>query len=239
MNLFDSSSGYQEQSAPRVNGVMVGIVTNNKDPENLARVKLKLPLREAEEETDWVRIATLMAGKDRGSLFVPEVGDEVLVAFHLGEIREPYVIGCLWNKTDTALKPDDKNNIRQIKSRSGHEFTFDDKDGDEKITIKTKKGHKIEFTDKNDTINIVDQSGNNQVKIEGGSKNTITIKATPSEITLNNKGDVSIKGTKSVSVEAPQIKVEAQAQLTLKGGAKVDLISDGIMTIKGSLVKIN
>lgn len=239
MNIFDGGSGVQDHAPPHVNGVMVGVVTNNKDPENMARVKLKLPLREGEQETDWVRIATLMAGKDRGTLFVPEVGDEVLVAFHLGEIREPYVIGALWNKTDTALPPDEKNNIRKIKSRSGHELIFDDTSGAEKITVITKKGHKIEMTDKDDTINVADKTGNNFVKIEGGSTNTVTVKSTPCEITLNNKGDVVIKGTKSVKVEAPQINVEAQAQLTLKGGASVDIKSDGMLTIKGSMVKIN
>jgi len=229
-----------EFAKPRgVNGVMVAIVTNNKDPENMGRVKLKFPLREGDEETDWVRIATLMAGKDRGTLFIPEVDDEVLVAFHMGDMAEPYVIGALWNKKDTALTPDDKNNIRKIKSRSGHELTFDDTNGDESMMLKTKKGHKLVFTDKNDTIEIADSTGNQSIKVEGGSKNMITIKAATSEITLNNKGEIVIKGTKSVKVEGMKIQIEAGATMDLKAGGSLNIKSDGLVAIKGSMVKIN
>lgn len=228
----------QEKIDPRVQGVMIGIVTNNKDPENQGRVKLKLPLRESEDETEWAPIATLMAGKDRGTLFIPEVGDEVLVAFLLGEIHAPYVIGALWNKTDTALKGDEKNNIRKIKSRSGHELIFDDKDGDEKIIVKTKKGHKIEITDKNDTIKITDSSGKNMLQLEGGSKSQITMKSNPSELMMNAKGDIVIKSAKSLKLESAQINIQAKGQLSIKG-AMVDIKSDGMLNIKGSMVKIN
>ncbi|TDF97275.1 hypothetical protein E1757_14935 [Paenibacillus piri] len=231
--------GMSEPVFPKIDGVMVAVVTNNKDPEGLARVKLKLPLREAETETDWVRIATLMAGKDRGSLFIPEVGDEVLVAFHLGEIRQPFVIGTLWSKTQPSPKGNDKNNLRKFKSRAGHELEFDDDDADAKVTIKTKKGQTIVFSDKQDTIDIHEQSGNNAIQIKGASANEITIKSSTSVIKLNATGDVSIESSKAITLKSTQVQIEASATMALKAGASLDIKSDGIITMKGSMVKIN
>ncbi|NHN32418.1 phage baseplate assembly protein V [Paenibacillus agricola] len=240
MNIPEFSfRGTSEPVFPKINGVMVAIVTNNNDPDGLARVKLQLPLREAETETDWVRIATLMAGKDRGSLFIPEVGDEVLVAFHLGEIRQPFVIGVLWSTKQPSPKANDKNDIRQLKSRAGHELTFDDNDSEGKVTIKTKKGQTIQFSDKDDTIDIKEQSGNNAIQIKGGSANEISIKSSSSTITMNAKGDIKIESTKAITVKSTQIKIEASATMEIKAGASLDLKSDGIINIKGSLVKIN
>lgn len=229
-----------ESLIPKIDGVMVAIVTDNKDPENLARVKLKLPLREGETETDWTRIATLMAGKDRGTLFIPEVGDEVLVAFHLGEVRQPYVIGMLWNKKDPSpAGKNDKNDVRKFKSRAGHELTFDDNDSDGKVTIKTKKGQIIELLDKDSSLKIADSSGNNEVLIKGGSANEISIKASTSKITMNAKGDIQIESTKQIKIKSTQVNIEASATLALKASASVDIKSDGIINIKGSMVKIN
>ncbi|MEW9700881.1 phage baseplate assembly protein V [Paenibacillus sp. SI8] len=226
-------------ASQKVGGVMVAMVTNNNDPDKLGRVKLKLPLQETETETDWVRIATLMGGKDMGSLFLPEVGDEVLVAFHLGELRQPFVIGMLWNPKNKPPAPTDKNDLRKIKSRSGHELTFNDKSGEESITIKTKKGQIIELVDKDDSIEIADQSGNNQILIKGGSANEITVKSSATKITLNAKGDVSIESAKEIKIKSTQVNIEASATMALKAAASLDIKSDGIINIKGSLVKIN
>ncbi|MDQ1909558.1 phage baseplate assembly protein V [Paenibacillus sp. GD4] len=225
---------------PRIEGVMVGIVTNNKDPENLARVKLKLPLREGETETDWVRIATLMAGNERGSLFIPEVGDEVLVAFHLGEVRQPYVIGTLWSsKLKPAPGKNEKNDVRKFKSRAGHELIFDDNDSDGKVTLKTNKGQIVEMMDKDSSIKIADSSGNQSVLIKGGSANEITISAGTSKIMMNAKGDIQIESTKEIKVKSTQLNLEASATMELKAGASINMKSDGIINIKGSMVKIN
>ncbi|UHA76283.1 phage baseplate assembly protein V [Paenibacillus sp. 481] len=218
---------------------MVAIVTNNKDPENLGRVKLKLPLRESENETDWTRIATLMAGSDRGSYFVPEVGDEVLVAFHLGEIRQPYVIGMLWSSTQPAPKANEDNNLRKIRSRAGHEITFDDDTSAGKIIINTAKGQIIQCDDQAETIKIADANGTNSIQIQGGSSGQITVKSQSSTLTLNAKGEITISGTNSVSIKALEVAVEASAALKLKGSASLNIESDGIVNIKGSLVKFN
>lgn len=221
-------------------GVMVAIVTDNKDPDGLARVKLKFPMLEGDEESDWARISSLMAGNDRGALFIPEVGDEVLVAFHMGDISEPYVLGTLWNTQQPSPKVDgDKNNIRKFKSRAGHELIFDDDDSAGKVTIHTKKGHIIEFTDSDDTIKIADKDSNNTITVVGGSTNQISLKSSSTEITINQQGAVTINGQQSVKVTAPQISMEAKASLELKASGSLNISSDGILNIKGSMVKIN
>lgn len=132
-------------SANFVHGVMVATVTNNKDPDGLNRVKLKFPLRENSHETDWAPLASLMSGSGKGTMFVPEVGDEVLVAFHLGNLNQPFVIGSLWNTSNKPPVKDEKNNLRKIHSRDGHELIFDDTESKGKVTLKTKQGLNLEI----------------------------------------------------------------------------------------------
>jgi len=237
-NISTDGSG-RDFAGQKFGGVMVGVVSNNTDPDKLGRVKLKLPMQETETETDWVRIATLMGGNGMGTLFIPEVGDEVLVAFHLGELRQPFVIGMLWNAKQKPPTPADKNDLRQIKSRSGHELSFSDKSGEETITIKTKKGQKVVMADKDDSITISEQSGNNVVSIKGGSANEISIKSSATKITINAKGEVSIESAKEIKIKSTQVNIEASATMALKASATLDIKSDGIINIKGSMVKIN
>ena len=87
----------------RFYGVVVGIVTNNQDPDNMHRVKVRFPWLNQDHESNWARVATSMAGNGRGAYFLPEVDDEVLVAFEHGLIDQPYVIGSLWNGKDQSL----------------------------------------------------------------------------------------------------------------------------------------
>lgn len=238
-NLFGDSGGGADYHKAKMPGVMLAVVTNNKDPESLGRVKLKLPIREIEQETDWARVTTFMGGKSRGSLFVPEVGDEVLVAFLMGDPNQPYVIGSLWNKNDPAPKGDDKNNLRKIVSRAGHEILFDDTDKDEKIVVKTKKGHTLSISDKADEVKLADQSGAHSLVIKGGSSGSITVKSSNTKVEITAQGDITLTSNKAIKVKSTQISLEAQATMAIKAGATLDLKSDGIINIKGSMVKIN
>ncbi|CAI8955167.1 type VI secretion system secreted protein VgrG [Brevibacillus sp. IT-7CA2] len=228
-----------EEERAKIHGVIVGIVTNNEDPEKLSRVKLKLPLVDNERETDWVRIATLFAGKDRGSLFIPEVGDEVLVAFHWGDVREPFVIGMLWNQENKGPEMAEKNNIRKITTRAGHEVIFGDDPNDGKITIATKKGQQVELSDKDESIVLTESSGNHQIAIKGGSTNEVTVKSGSSTITLNAKGQVTILSDTSLTIKSTQLNLEAQGAMSIKAGASLNIKSDGIVAVNGSVIKLN
>jgi uncharacterized protein involved in type VI secretion and phage assembly len=106
----------------QVNGIVIGLVTNVTDPLKQNRVKVHFPWLGDEQETDWIRIATMMAGQGRGSMFMPEVNDEVLVAFEHGDPRFPYVIGFLWNGQDNPPGEDVRD--RKIVSKNGHQIRF-------------------------------------------------------------------------------------------------------------------
>jgi uncharacterized protein involved in type VI secretion and phage assembly len=116
------------ESGGYLKGVAIAVVTQNRDPDGLGRVKLKFSWESEPRESDCARCAVPMAGKDRGTYFLPEVGDEVLVAFEREDMRFPYVLGALWNGQDAPPdnNSDGKNDRRVIKSRKGHTLTFDD-----------------------------------------------------------------------------------------------------------------
>lgn len=197
-------------------GVAVGIVTDNQDPDDMGRVKVTYPWRESDDESDWARVATAMAGSERGTYFVPEVDDEVLVAFADGNIRYPYVLGALWNGQDAPPETGDTNNdIRKVTSRSGHELVFDDTDQSEKVEIITNGGHSIVLDDSSgsETITISDSKDQNSIEFDATS------------------GSLDITGGSSLTIEAPTVEI------TGKGSLKLE--SDGVLEITGSLVTIN
>ena len=218
MSILDALQN-NEREVGRVNGVAAGIVTNNQDPDGLGRVKVKFPWLSDNNETDWIRVATLMAGSGRGSFFLPEVDDEVLVAFEHGNINRAFVIGALWNGVDKPpeANSDGQNNIRKIRSRSGHEIIFDDNGaaGQEKVEIHTNGGHKIVLDDSlgGEKIEIMDKTGSNSIVIDS-IQNSVAIS---SSLQLKIKGSI--------------VEIEADSMLTIKAGA--------VLTLQGSLVKIN
>lgn len=123
----------------RIPGVVTGVVIDLNDPEGLGRVKLEYPwMAEDSPESNWARIAFPMAGAAYGAQFMPEVGDEVLVAFDQGNLRFPYVVGFLWNGENPPIREEPAK--RTIQTVSGHVLEFDDTDGQEKISIKWKGG---------------------------------------------------------------------------------------------------
>ena len=233
MNIFDLLSADTDSAARmgKIFGVVVGIVTNNQDPDKLGRVKVRFPWLDEDDESHWARVATMMAGKDRGSFFLPEVDDEVLIMFEHGDVRFPYVIGALWNGKDTPPRDnaDGKNDFRVIKSRSGHELIFTDSDGKEQVEIKTKAGQQILLDD---------TSGSEKILIKDKSGNKIEMDAVANAINLVSQTKLSIKSQQielesdtTLTLKGQQIEINADAMMTIKAGS--------MMTIKGSLVKIN
>ncbi len=106
-----------------VQGIVTGSVTKI-DEEIPGRIKVRFNAHEETHETDWIRIATTMGGKNRGTFFMPELDDEVVVGFERGDVRFPYVLGFLWNGPDTT--PADHVRLRRIQSVNGHNITFID-----------------------------------------------------------------------------------------------------------------
>ncbi|MFN0085516.1 MAG: phage baseplate assembly protein V [Blastocatellia bacterium] len=219
MNLLELLNGHADTyaGAGKIYGVVVGIVTNNQDPEKLGRVKVKFPWLSDSEDSHWARMATLMAGKDRGSFYLPEVDDEVLVVFEHGDVRFPYVIGMLWNGKDTPHydNGDGKNDVRAITSRSGHEFVFNDNDQAGKVVIHTKKNHVITLDDSagGEKISVVDKTGGNSIVID------------------SNQKSIAIKSDLKLTIESTMIEIKASGMMKIEAGA--------ILEIKGALVKIN
>lgn len=172
----------------RVTGVVIGIVESLDDPEGMGRVRLTLPTVGNSTPSNWARIAAPMAGPERGIQFMPEVGDEVLVAFEQGEIRAPYVIGYLWNGQDAPPRQEPVQ--RTIQTVSGHVLEFDDTDGEEKISLLF-KGDKpsIILDEKTATV---ETAGGHSIKIDDDA-GKLTLSASGSTIELSASG-VKISG---------------------------------------------
>lgn len=253
--------GERESGDARIYGVVLGVVTNNKDPDKLGRVKVKIPRLSGEDESNWARVASFMAGKERGAFFLPEVDDEVLLAFEHGDITMPYVIGSLWNGVDKPFETneDGKNDKRVLKSRSGNLIRLDDKSGEEKIEIIDKSGKNlIAFDTKNNKITIssdkdIELSAKNgkvtidakEVEIKSGTGKTsidageVQIKSGTGKTAIN-AGEVQIKAeTGKAAVEAISVEIKAQATAKVEANAALDLKATGNLTVKGALVSIN
>lgn len=184
------------------------IITNNDDPEKLGRVKMTYPWSLDMDESDWTRVSSLMAGYDRGVYFIPEVDDEVLVAFINADINYPIVIGSLWSEKDTPPETNDDNgnNISKIKSKSGHEIIINDSD-EGKLELSSSSGHKISLDDANEKIKIED-SGGSVVELDSRSGDVI----------IESVGNLSLKSEANISIESGvNISIKAGGQLNLNG----------------------
>jgi phage protein D len=195
--------------------LVIGIVTDNNDPEKLGRVKVKYPWLSSDHASDWARVVSPGAGKQRGVEFTPEINDEVLVGFELGDVNYPYVLGGLWNGQDAP--PGDPSTVisgskvdqRVIKSRTGHTVILDDSDGNSGILIQDKNGNVIHLET---------------------SKDALTIK-TKGNVTLEAQGNISIKSQANLTLEAGgQLEIKG-ATTSVEGSASVD--------VKGGVINLN
>ncbi|GAA4406760.1 phage baseplate assembly protein V [Fodinibacter luteus] len=196
----------------RLEGVAVGVVTDNRDPDSLARVRVRLPSRAEGDSSYWARLAVPMAGNDRGTYFLPEVGDEVLVAAEQGDPSRLYVLGMLWNgrQSPPANNDDGANNGRMIKSRSGHQIRFNDDETKPEVEVRLQDGKLV----------LLDADG---ITLSDGGENVITLTAT--------SGTIRIEAGQRLSLTAPNVSIEAAATMAVK--------SSGTLTLNGALVKIN
>lgn len=210
-------------------GVVVGIVTNNTDPDNVGRVKVKFPWLDDQQESGWAPVIGMGAGNQRGLLILPEVNDEVLVAFANGDFNQPYVLGGVWNGSDSppnnAAIDGGNVEIREFKTRVGHILRFTDKSGSEKIEL-------IDKTGKN---TIVIDCSQNSIAINADGPISVVAKQ---NVTIEAQANVEIKGTAEVKVTGPTIAVEASGKLGLKA-PMVEINGTGTVKISGPMVQIN
>jgi phage baseplate assembly protein V len=211
--IFDHLTGPESARADGpFQGVAIGIVTNNQDPEGLGRVKVTLPWLADDAETDWARVAVPMAGAGRGFWFLPEVDDEVLVAFEHGNPEVAYVVGALWNGKDEppVTNSDGRNDVRVIRSRSGHVIRLTDTAGDERIEI-------------------VDKSAGN----------SIVISTKDNQITISSKADVVISAGGKLRLTGNGVEIVSKADVNVQAKSALAVKSSGRLDIKGSQVNIN
>lgn len=202
-------------------GVVPATVSDIQDPDAQGRVKIKLDWTPdgtgGQGYEAWARMATLFAGNNRGSWFIPDVGDEVLVAFEHGDPRRPYVLGGLWNGSDSPPQSmESGNKLKVIRSRNGVKVTLDDSDGQETLKLETPGGQKLTMKDGPGAVTIEDSNGNS-IKLETAG---ITVTA-GAKVTVN---------AGQVAVSAGMVKVDAGIS-TFSGVVKCDtLISNTVIS---------
>jgi len=166
-------------------GIYPALVSDIKDPDGSGRAKVTLPWSpdtSSDHYEAWARVATFMGGNNRGSWFIPDVNDEVLVAFEAGDPRRPYVLGGLWNGSDKPPQSMDgggQNNVKVLRSRNGVKITLDDTNGKETFIAETPGGQKVTLQDGPGSVEIADSNGNS-VKFQASG---ITVN-TPAKLTL-------------------------------------------------------
>jgi uncharacterized protein involved in type VI secretion and phage assembly len=258
LDLLTVDTQTQNRARSQIHGVVTGLVEDIRDPLNLGRVKVVFPWLAGEDEDTvhikdqdqrahsyWARLATLMAGKARGSWVLPEVNDEVLVAFEHGQLDRPVIIGMLWNDEDRppeTMDSDGKNDIRSFKSRSGHRVVFDDSDDKPSILIVDKTGKNSIFIDSKENSMAIKADGD--LTIEVGGKITITAK---SDISMETNANLSVKAKANGDLETTgPLNVKSNAKVSIDGtgqaelkAATVSVNGSGMAELKGGLVMIN
>ncbi len=221
----DNGVSSNSDSRQRINGVVIGVVTDADDPMKIGRVKIKMPWLADVYESNWARVCYPGAGPTRGFMLIPEIGDEVLVAFDHGDVNYPYVVGSLYNGVD---KPADDVTMvdgsdgavteRRWESRSGAMIAFGDKDGSETLRIIA-----------SDKSSIIIDIAKDEITIEGGNK--ITVKS-GGDLKMEATGNFELKAQGTVKIESQQTaEFKASMGATIDGGAQT--------AIKGSMVSLN
>jgi hypothetical protein len=172
------------------------------------------------------RVMMPMAGEKRGLHFFPEPGDEVVVGFHVGDTNNPIILGALWNRDSSPpdqARQSSSNDVRTIVTRSGHELTFDDTPGAEKVTVKSQGGHSIVLDDAPiaPKVTLSTKLGKS-VTLDDTLPGAVSVLTPTCQLTMAEPGVVSINATASITLNAPSITLSAVAIALAGGGATVD-----------------
>jgi phage protein D len=262
-HLLSTNGGQPYRKIGKIDGVVVGLVTNLNDPERLGRVKVKFPWMVddsgIEIESTWAKVSSPMAGQDKkGFYYLPEVEDEVLLAFEHVDINRPYVVGTLWNTKDQPPKGNSdvlqngKVAERIIRSRLGHELVFDDSENKPSVTVTTNGGHKIllDDTTSGPKIELTTAGGHKVILDDSPGKASIQIvdQSGTNSITIDSVGQtVALKAANALRLEAATIILAAQAAIamsapgggTLEADGPISVQSKAAVSIQGPVVRIN
>jgi len=250
--LFSGEKLGKEQKTA---GITTGEVKENWNKEYPGMVKVEFFLGEQGKTlTGWLRVVQSYAGNGYGAYWLPEVGDEVVLGFNQGDANRPYVLGSLWNNVD-KLPPNtatEKNHVKRVKTKGGHEIVFEEEKGKERLEIHTPKNLKLTMNDEKQTITIQDEAGDNLLQID--SKNNKIIVTAKDSFKLEAGGKSSLEmDAGQATLKADNITIEAGQGLQLKGqnftgeGNMVSLKgqssfkveSSASLELKGALTKIN
>ncbi len=209
-----------------LHGLQVGVVTKiESDPDGENRIKVRLPIISESEDGIWARIATLDAGKERGSFFLPEVGDEVIMGFINDDPRDAIVLGMLNSSALPApLTAEASNPQKGFVSRSKLKMIFDDEK--KSFTIETPSGKSITLDEDGGVIKITDEHQNGLVMDSSG-------------IVIKSQGKIEIQAQQDLKLDGLNTEVTAQVSLKVEGAASTELKAGGAMTVKGAVVQIN
>lgn len=189
-------------------GVVIGIVRDVDDPSGEGRVQLEFPWLPGGTRSAWAAIAAPLAGKERGFWFMPEIDDEVLVAFEHGQFDHPFVIGHLWNGVD--LPPDTDVEHRVLVTPGGHELRFEDNEDGKQVILQTAGGHKV---------TMVDKSGETAVKVQTTAGHSVALDDTGQSVTVKTAGSLSLTLN------------DAAQSIVLSGGGRSIAMSGGLLQI--------
>ncbi|QHI72590.1 phage baseplate assembly protein V [Aminipila terrae] len=254
----ERSSVKDKSGNKKIPGITTGIVKDNYDEQHPGMVKVEIFMGEDKNNlTDWVRVMQNYAGNGYGSYFLPEIGDEVIIGFNLGEMNRPYVLGCLWSSgknkipENTAVK---YNTVKRIKTKGGHEVIFNEEKNKGSFEIHTPKNLKITLDDEKQTINIQDHKGENILSIDGengsvtieakksicfeaGQKVSLKLNGTDNSIELK-AGKIDLNANQASTIKAQNVKVSGTS-VEVKGSGSTKVQTSGVLTLKGSMTKIN
>lgn len=247
----------------RLNGIVVGIVTENYDEKMPGRICVTIPVRDdGANELKWAKVSAPYTGKGWGEYFLPEKQDQVLVAFENGNIEKPYIVGCIPRDHDSFIKKsaDAQNTYKRIVTRNGSYILFEDgneekKGDDDIITVATSGNrHLFQLDNKNSKMTLTDHENNchigmdtkdGRIEINAASKITITVGSTIKVVMDGESGRISVEADKIITKVSGNIGLEADgnvkisgSQTRLEASTALKVESDGFLKLAGSPIKM-
>lgn len=230
-----------------ITGPVIALISDVDDPLGQGRVQIKLPWL-SDNPHGWAPIASPMAGEKRGYWYMPEIGDEALVAFLQGDSDHPFVIGFLHNGVDTPPFDSIDKHVRRVRSVTGHVIDLDDRTGQEKVHVRTNGGNVLDLRDSDATVRLATDGGQQitmqdlpaRIELTTATGTTVTVTDTPSEVRISTVGGVSLSisdagvslnaASVPVTVTAPSATLNAVGQMTCNATS---------LTLNGASVAVN